>query len=620
MDHDPYFDPPPSGVDHTRGGAPAAPKLDVDTRDILPDMSVGNKRGRSLPRSDLFDRGVEMQDRSPRRRRFDGPPPGFDQRYDGGGGRFGGGGRGGGRGRRDRNDDAPLSFREFCLRHVSDSASPAEAEQKYENYRKEHADSFRRWDFERPGGIRDDPKIRAAHDPRAIEEAIVQRAELAQEQAKLFAEEVGAGTLPALPVAKQVEQSVNANEDADGENPEKPNEEDTAMDTEQTTKPNARQKKDSRGRWPVPDAAWAPTRLARDLRACEGLIETLNAEKSIAMSTAELFGDADTVAPALTAADPIPPLSRRDRKPGEDGEDEAAHAETAGDGTGGVDQTTLASTVDTRVSFLWRVHGLDYYAGLELRVDEYVVLPPYNRNNETGEGCLTRGPCPDDDVLQTETKAYLAEVTGSKKDEPEPAGDDSRNAKERKPFGFNTVTAKWALRVDRCWHARVEEGDKATVVRCGADRVERELEEWKQSCVVRHEENRFGCTLSSKMFIAVEFVMKHINVKQAPAVEHQQNQILDAIYLENYLSACKEDERSSRREKRLERKEKRGGDGGRGKGARQEMRALAKSIVKDGPTGVAKTGSTNAPKPVSKSYNDLDAPKVDRVVLDYGDI
>ena len=46
------------------------------------------------------------------------------------------------------------------------------------------------------------------------------------------------------------------------------------------------------------------------------------------------------------------------------------------------------------------------------------------------------------------------------------------------------------------------------------------------------------------------------------------------------------------------------------------MRALAKSIVKD--KDGDKDGS-GAPK-AGKSYNDLDAPKVDRVVLDYGDI
>jgi hypothetical protein len=50
------------------------------------------------------------------------------------------------------------------------------------------------------------------------------------------------------------------------------------------------------------------------------------------------------------------------------------------------------------------------------------------------------------------------------------------------------------------------------------------------------------------------------------------------------------------------------------------MRALAKSIVKD-KEALAKeeAGGSGAPK-AGKSYNDLDAPKVDRVVLDYGDI
>jgi hypothetical protein len=611
MDHDPYFDPPPSGGGDVGMGAPAAePKLDVDTRDILPDLGAGSKRQRSPPRHD-YDRDPG-QDRSPRRRRFDGPPPGFDQRLDNGNGRpVGGGGGRGGRGRgkgTGRDDEGPLSFREFCVRHVSDTTTPAEAEQKYETYRKERADSFRARNFERPGGVRDDPKIRAAHDPRVIEEALVRRAQMAKDEARVFADEITNGTLAPLPVTKPKTADVDVD---DAGEPKEPTEEGTVMDTEESgaKKPQS-QKKDSRGRWPVPDASWAPTRLARDLRACQLLVTTLNAEKAVDVT--DVFGDAEAISGTLTARDPIPFFSRLHRKPGEAEEDVSMDAST-GDGTGGVDATLLAIAVDKRVAFLWRVHGVDYYAGEELGVDQYVSHPPCDRYGPD-ERCLTRGPCPGDDALAFESKAYLDEVTKKNPSGDVPVGDpgggDDTTAQKSKPPGFTTTTAKWALRVDRVWGTRVEDGDKA-LAKCGRARVETELEAWKQSCVVRHEENRFGCTLSSKMFIAIEFVMKHIAVKQAPAVEYQRGLILDAIYMENYLHSASEEERSSRRERR----ERKGDKGARGNRPRLEMRAIAKSIVKEKTQVIHGSG-----KPVSKSYTDLDAPKVDRVVLDYGDI
>ena len=39
------------------------------------------------------------------------------------------------------------------------------------------------------------------------------------------------------------------------------------------------------------------------------------------------------------------------------------------------------------------------------------------------------------------------------------------------------------------------------------------------------------------MFVAPEFVLKHINVKQADAVARQRDVILDRLFLENYLAA-----------------------------------------------------------------------------------
>ena len=586
---------------------------------------MGSKRQRSPPRYDRHDRdphdrGADFaRDRSPRRRRFDGPP----------GGGFQEGRRvvvrGRGRGRGPARDDEPLSFREFCVRHVSDAATPAEAERRYEQYKKEHADAFRRRDFER--GARDDPEVRAAHDPRAIEEAIARRAEMARDAARAFEADLAAGTVAPLPPAERFPPGGAAAE----EDPTRAANEETANEetgvktvTPSSARSSVVQRKDARGRWPVPDLAWAPERLARDLRRATALVAALDAEKGVGAprdsetgaasepdptsappprDAASVFRDADDVAEALDdALDDAERLERLER---------------------------AAAAVDRRVSYLWRVHGVDYYAGAELGADEYAARPPSERTGE-GEGCLARGERPGAEALEAAARAYAEEAkahaeaereSGVRTESAEAAAAEGAAA-AAKPRAFGgagaSPAAKWASRVDRCWRVRLEQGDPSAA-RAGRAVVERELEAWKQSCVVRHEENRYGCTLSSKMFVAPEFVLKHINVKQADAVARQRDAILDRMFLENYLAARREEDKNARREKK-----RKGADGGgaarAGPGpraaAKQEMRALAKSIVKD--KDGDKDGS-GAPK-AGKSYNDLDAPKVDRVVLDYGDI
>ena len=628
MDHDPYFDPPPSGgEDHAMQSGPPPHRFDeplpLPPGPVLDDQ-VGSKRQRSPPRHDRHDRdphdrGADFaRDRSPRRRRFDGPP----------GGGFHEGRRvvvrGRGRGRGPARDDEPLSFREFCVRHVSDAATPAEAEHRYEQYKRERADAFRRRDFER--GARDDPKVRAAHDPRAMEEAIARRAEMARDAARAFEADLAAGKIAPLPPAP-ARLAARVEDDPTDASPET---------LEKSTSRRVAQKKDARGRWPVPDAAWVPERLARDLRRVAALVAALDEEKGVgAEGSADLdapprgvdvFRDADDVAKALDDA--------------LDGDERLERLERS------------AAAVDRRVSYLWRVHGVDYYAGAELGADEYAARPPSEREGE-GEGCLARGERPGAEALEAEARAYAEEDKAHAEAEresgvqtesaeavvaegaaaeggPTEAPLVAANAKPRASGGAGaSPSAKWASRVDRFWRVRLEQGDAFAARAASArDAVERELEAWKLSCVVRHEENRFGCTLSSKMFVAPEFVLKHINVKHPDAVARQRDAILDRQFLENYLAARRQEDKSARRERRAERKAKGAEGGGAARGgaaraAKQEMRALAESIVKDKePSGAEEgraRGGVGAPK-AGKTYNDLDAPKVNRVVLDYGDI
>ena len=357
--------------------------------------------------------------------------------------------------------------------------------------------------------------------------------------------------------------------------------------------------------------------MARDLRQCAKLVEVVDAERAVAPAE-DRFGDAALVAATMDAPDPIPrvvprdPPSNEGRSDGGEGADpdamdadaananeDANAAAASGDGTGGVAADVIAAALDRRVLYLWRAHGLDYYASQELTHDEYLAAPPAGRGGE--DGCLARPPAPSAEELEA------AEA---------PADGDAE------PDGSATHSTyhKFANRVDRWVQQRCVRGDPAEKL-LRRDRVESELEAWKESCVVRHDENRYGCTLSSKLFIGAEYVMKHINAKQTAAVEAQREKILDAVYLDNYLAAARDADKSAKKEKAKERMQRGADRRAKNKGrVGKDIRAIAEAIVQ------AKEGGSAAPETVpprfasARGTRDLDAPSAGRVVLDYGDI
>ena len=69
----------------------------------------------------------------------------------------------------------------------------------------------------------------------------------------------------------------------------------------------------------------------------------------------------------------------------------------SGDGTGGVAADVIAAALDRRVLYLWRAHGLDYYASLELTHDEYLAAPP---RAASGRMVPARPPAPSAEELE----------------------------------------------------------------------------------------------------------------------------------------------------------------------------------------------------------------------------
>jgi hypothetical protein len=311
----------------------------------------------------------------------------------------------------------------------------------------------------------------------------------------------------------------------------------------ETEDPEKRAKKARRIGGFVPREAWHMDRLKHDLTVARSLIEKLNGEKEIPNSP--------ELANALQNN-----LSINAESSAED----------------------IAKAIDTCVVYLWSVHGVDYYGGRETNPHDYI---------EIAEGRNVRAKCSFRKPLSTFA------LGGGEHAVPVDAPIE--------PIEANEIATKWSKRVDSTWSERLTCLSDPVVLRLVDETdLENKIEEWIKAQVVVFDENRYGSTLSSKLFIAEEFVLKHIKTKQTEAIEKERSRMIDEKYKENVFAYLRAEE--AKGNKPTLRGIKRGGSGGGRGGGR------------GGRGGRRGRGGGRGP------YTDLDATTNERVVIDYGEI
>ena len=177
------------------------------------------------------------------------------------------------------------------------------------------------------------------------------------------------------------------------------------------------------------------------------------------------------------------------------------------------------------------------------------------------------------------------------------------------------------------------------------EEVEEELEKFIESQIVQHAEQKWGNKLSPKLFVAKNFVVKHIKNKHAHVLDAERERITERIYRDNYVA-------SKEQEHKRNAAGGRGGRGGRGarggrfgggrggpgphgppggqimydaQGQAMVMIPVAQAGAMGGMGGRGRGrggfGGRGRGRvaPVS-AYFDIDAPKNNRAVLDYGDL
>lgn len=158
-------------------------------------------------------------------------------------------------------------------------------------------------------------------------------------------------------------------------------------------------------------------------------------------------------------------------------------------------QLEATARLDLYLDYLWSIHGVDYYGSKELFSYEYSARKVQKRT----------------------VRAPLASVA-SEATAPSPEEE------------------VWMQKLEEFWRSRAD-GSRIgpTEARLQTERIEKELETFVESQIIKIEEGKYGCKLSQKLFIGPEFVKKHVRVKHAGVVDEFQAKLLDDIYRENYL-------------------------------------------------------------------------------------
>ena len=198
----------------------------------------------------------------------------------------------------------------------------------------------------------------------------------------------------------------------------------------------------------------------------------------------------------------------------------------------------------------------------------------------------------------------------------------------------------YQARIQTGWKRRIEKGDPLTC-RLRKEKADQMFQAWLDDQIIKLDEDKWANKLSEKKFKAKEFVIKHIYNKHQHVVSARKDKIFDEIYYENFKSF---------REDRSQRNWSgpgRGRHGMRGRGRGRQVPMAPMMMMNVGAPMFIPPGSGIAGMPPvimapmmmpmgrggrsrgrgrgrfsghRDQYKDLDNPKNNRAVLDYGDL
>ncbi|KDP42903.1 hypothetical protein JCGZ_23845 [Jatropha curcas] len=354
-----------------------------------------------------------------------------------------------------------MSYKQF-IQELEDDILPAEAERRYQEYKSEYISTQKRVFFE---SHKDEEWLRDKYHPTNLVAVIERRNELARKVAKDFLLDLQSGTLDLGP-GINVLSSNKSGQTSD------PNSDDEV---------DAGGKRRRHGRAPAKETdllsaapkahlvSSEPRRIHIDVDQAQALVRKLDSEKGIEEN---VLGGSDN----------------------EKMHREKSHSSSSGPviiirGLTSVKGLEGIELLDTLITYLWRVHGLDYYGMIE-----------------------------------------TAEAKGLRHVRAEGKSSDATNSGN-----------EWEKKLDSRWQERLRGQDPLEIMtakeKIDAAAVEsldpyvRKIRDekygWKYGCGAK------GCT---KLFHAAEFVHKHLKLKHPELVMELTSKVREELYFQNYMN------------------------------------------------------------------------------------
>ncbi|PWZ29225.1 Serrate RNA effector molecule [Zea mays] len=350
-----------------------------------------------------------------------------------------------------------MSYKQF-IQELEDDVSPVEAQSRYEEYKSEYITTQKKAYF---ALHKDEDWLRNKYHPTNLENVIERRNELARTTADDFFLQLQSGSLdtgPGLTGSAVSKSGNNSSKNLDAvEGDGKKGKLGKGPDDSYYAAPKAH---------PVSSEV---RRIRIDIEQAQGLICKLDSEKGIENNILS---------------------SSNHEKPDMDKSHGSMGPIVIVQGSSTVKGLEGTELLDTLVTYLWRIHGVDYYG-----------------MSETNE----------------------------------PKGLRHVKADARTYNGASSSATEWENKLDSFWQDRIQGQDPLEILKAkekidGAatevlDPYVRKIRDekygWKYGCGAK------GCT---KLFHAAEFVQKHIKLKHTDLVVDLTSKAREDIYFENYMN------------------------------------------------------------------------------------
>ncbi|KAL9321641.1 hypothetical protein ACSQ67_009694 [Phaseolus vulgaris] len=353
-----------------------------------------------------------------------------------------------------------MSYKQF-IQELEDDVLPAEAERRYQEYKSEYISTQKRAYF---NAHKDEEWLKDKYHPTNLLTVIERRNENARRLAKDFLLDLQSGTLDLNPGLSSSSSSKsgqasepNSEEETDGGIKRRRHGRGPNKDNDFSAAPKAH---------PISSE---PRRIQTDIVKAQAVVRKLDTEKGI--------------------EDNILCTSDHNRS------DDKSHSGSVGPiiiirGLTSVKGLEGVELLDTLITYLWRIHGIDYYGMIEVN-----------------------------------------EAKGFRHVRPEGAGHE-----ETSKSG-----SEWEKKLDQFWQGRLNGQDplelmsaKEKIDAAAADvldpyvrKIRDEKYGWKYGCGAK------GCT---KLFHAAEFVYKHLKLKHPELVMELTSKLREDLYFQNYMN------------------------------------------------------------------------------------